>query len=247
MTVCRIFLLMKIWGKIRNKQLFSSETVSDAVTPIIGSLLMLIVLVALAGVAAISFSNIANEGKSTQPLMARILVESCEGGLSPNNYDEDEKEDKKRARFQENKIVLVHEGGDSLPLDSISIKIFGYGNSYRPVFGQDFLTGNISLLYLDLSPRGKNNKYYADKNKATLEDNSWNVGERLVLCGQDSAEGATKSSVKVSVDGDSDTSDNYGFKAGSEITLKVIDTESGAPDAVFFHKKGPCALGMMSL
>jgi hypothetical protein len=33
------------------------------------------------------------------------------------------------------------------------------------------------------------------------------------------------SSVKVSVNGIDNTSDNYGFKAGSEITLKVIDTE----------------------
>lgn len=226
MTVYRISLLMKTWGKIRAKEFFSLKSPSEAVTPIIGSLLMLIVLVALAGVVAISFSNIANEGKSTQPLMAKISLESCEGGLSPNNYDEDEKEDKKRARFQENKIVLVHEGGDSLPLDSISIKIFGYGNSYRPVFGQDFLTGNTSLLYLDLSSQGKNDTCYDLNNKATLEDGSWNVGEKLVLCGQDSEIGATKSSVKVSVDGDSNTSDNYGFKAGSEITLKIIDTKS---------------------
>jgi archaeal type IV pilus assembly protein PilA len=30
----------------------------------------------------------------------------------------------------------------------------------------------------------------------------------------------------VSVNGESNTSDNYGFKAGSEITLKVIDIKS---------------------
>lgn len=224
MTVCCISLLMKAWGKIRAKYFFSLESVSEAVTPIIGSLLMLMILAALAGVAAISFSNIANEGKSTQPLMAKISLESCEGGLSPNNYIQ--QEDKKRARFQKNSIVLVHKGGDSLPLDSISIRISGYGNSYRPVFGQGFLTGNISLLYLDLSSQGKNYTCYDLNNKATLEDGSWNVGERLVLCGQDSAIGSTKSSVKVSVDGNSDTSDNYGFKVGSEVILKVIDTKS---------------------
>jgi hypothetical protein len=31
----------------------------------------------------------------------------------------------------------------------------------------------------------------------------------------------------VGVNGDYNTSDNYGFKAGSEITLKVIDVKSG--------------------
>ena len=34
------------------------------------------------------------------------------------------------------------------------------------------------------------------------------------------------SSVKVTVNGNSNTSDNYGFKANSEITLRVIDTKS---------------------
>lgn len=213
---------MKTWGKIRAKELFSSETASDAVTPIIGSLLMLIVLVALAGMAAISFSNIANEGKSTQPLMAKISLESCEGGL-PNVGNSE------KAAFENNKIMLINEGGNPLPLDAISIKISGYGKSYRPAFEpgtKGYLTGNISLLYLDLSSQGKNDTCYDLNNKATLEDGSWNVGERLVLCGQDSAIGATKSSVKVSVDGDSDTSDNYGFKVGSEIILRVIDTKS---------------------
>lgn len=222
MTVCRISLLMKTWGKIRNKQFFSSETGSDAVTPIIGSLLMLTVLVALASVAAISFSNIADEGKNTQPLMAKISLESCEGGL-PNAGNG------QGATFENNKIMLINEGGNPLPLDAISIKISGYGKSYRPAIEpgtKGYITGNISLLYLDLSSKGKNSTCYDLNNKATLEDDSWNVGERLVLCGQDSAIGATKSSVKVSVDGDSDTSDNYGFKVGSEIILRVIDTKS---------------------
>lgn len=217
---------MKAWGKIQAKHLFSFRSTSEAVTPIIGSLLMLLILVVLASIIAISFSNIAEEGKSSQPLMAKISLESCEGGLSLNNHDEKEKADKKRASFQKNRIVLVHEGGNSLSLDSISIRISGYGNSYRPALGQGFLTGSISLLYLDLSPHGKNPAYYPVNNKATLEDGLWNVGEKLVLCGQDSAVGTTKSSVKVSVDGDNNTSDNYGFKVGSEITLKVIDVKS---------------------
>lgn len=187
---------------------------------------MLLILVVLASIIAISFSNIVEESKSSQPLMAKISLESCEGGLSSNNYDEKEKADKKRASFRKNRIVLVHEGGNSLSLDSISIRISGYGNSYRPALGQGFLTGNISLLYLDLSSQGKNPTYYVVNNKAILEDDLWNVGERLVLCGKDSAEGTAKSSVKVSVDGDSHTSDNYGFKVGSEVILKVIDTKS---------------------
>lgn len=213
---------MKAWEKIRNKYFFLFESALEAVTPIIGSVIMLLVLVVLAGVAAISFFNIAGEGASTQPLAAKISLESCEGGLPNAGTGQN-------AAFENNMIVLTHEGGNPLPLDTISIKISGYGKSYRPAFEPGttgFLTGNISLLYLDLSPQGKNSTCYGVNNKDILEGGSWNVGERLVLCGQDSAIGTTKSSVKVTVDGDSDTSDNYGFKVGSEIILKVIDTKS---------------------
>ncbi|WP_292388019.1 type IV pilin [Methanosarcina sp. UBA5] len=187
-----------------------------------GSLLMLMVLVALAGVVAINFYNIAGDGASTHPLMAKISLESCEGGLfndGPQN---------KRATLENNTIVLLHEGGSSLPVDAISIKISGYGNSYHGIADGNGtkIVGNAEIFYENLSLTGKNPTYYLVNNKATLEDGSWNVGERLVLCGKDSAVGATKSSVKVSVDGDSDTSDNYGFKVGSEIIIKVVDTKS---------------------
>lgn len=222
MTVCRIFLLMKVWGKVRTEYYFSFKSTSEAVAPITGSLLMLSILVILASTVAVTLYNTAGESENAQSLMAKISLESCEGGL-PNAVTG------QNASFENNKIVLIHEGGRPLPLDTISIKIFGYGKSYRPAIEpgtKGFLTGNISLLYLDLSVHGKNSTCYSVNNKATLEDSLWSVGEKFVLCGQDSAIGTTKSSVKVSVDGDSDTSDNYGFKVGSEIILKVIDTKS---------------------
>lgn len=211
---------MKIWVKIKYKHLFSSGSALEAVVPVIGSLLMLLILILLAGTAAVSLYNSAGESISPQPLVAKISLESCEGGLYGVGPMAE------RARCEQNRIVLMHEGGDSLPLDSVSIRISGYGNSYRPVFGQGTLKGNLSVFYMDLSPAGKNSTCYVDNNKGTLEDSSWDVGERFMLCGQDSAVGKVKSSVKVSVDGEDNTSDNYGFKAGSEIILKVIDTKS---------------------
>src|SRR5512143_2291528 len=111
---------MKPWVKIRYKDLFSSESAPEAITPVLGSLLMLMILVVLAGTAAVSLYNSA--GASSQPLMAKISLESCEGGLF-NNGPKDE-----RATLENNTIVLVHEGGNSLPIDSVSIKISGYGN-----------------------------------------------------------------------------------------------------------------------
>lgn len=210
---------MKAWGKIQAKHFFSFRLTSEAVTPIIGSLLMLLILVVLASIIAISFSNIAEEGKSSQPLMAKISLESCEGGLSISGLDSEQ------ASFEKNKIVLVHEGGSPLPLDAISIKISGDGNCFQGVFGAgDQITGDVKVIYQNLSSKGKNSKYKS-QNKEVLKDNFWSVGEKLVLHGDDSAVSSIESSVKAGVNGDYNTSDNYGFKVGSEVTLKVIDTK----------------------
>lgn len=212
---------MKVWGKIRAKYFFSFKSTSEAVTLIISSLLMLMVLVALAGMVGINFFNIPGEGESTQPLMAKISLESCEGGLFNDGPEND------RATLENNTIVLLHEGGSSLPVDTVSIKISGYGNSYQGIADGNGtkIVGNAEVFYQNLSPTGKNPKY-EPQNKEVLKDNLWSVGEKLVLNGKDSPEGSIVSSVKVSVNGNSDTSDNYGFKVGSEIILKVIDTKS---------------------
>jgi len=212
---------MKAWGKVWYKYLFSSESASEAISPIVGSLLMLLILVILASTVAVTFYNIAGEGASSQPLMAKISLESCEGGLF-NNGPEDE-----RASLKNNTIVLMHEGGSSLPLDGVSIKISGYGNSYQGIADGNGtkIVGNTEVFYQNLNPTGKNPKYQS-QNKEVLKDNFWSAGEKLILNGKDSPEGPIISSVKVSVDRESDTSDNYGFKVGSEIILKVIDTKS---------------------
>jgi archaeal type IV pilus assembly protein PilA len=211
---------MKAWGELRSKRLVPFKTTSEAVTPIIGSLFMLLVLIVLAGITAVSLFNIAGEGASSQPLMAKISLELCEGGLF-NNGPVNE-----RATLGNNTIALVHEGGSSLPLDTVSIKVSGYGNSYHGIADGNGtkIVGDTEVFYQDLSPKDKNEKY-ENRNKAILEDGFWGVGEKLILCGNDSSTSIV-SSVKVSVNGDSDTSDNYGLKAGSEITLKVIDIKS---------------------
>ena len=114
--------------------------------------------------------------------MAKISLESCEGGLF-NNGPKDE-----RATLENNTIVLVHEGGSSLPLDTISIKISGYGNSYQGIADGNGtkIVGNTEVFYQDLSPKEKNDKY-EDRNKALLKDGFWGVGEKLILCGNDSS------------------------------------------------------------
>jgi flagellin-like protein len=210
---------MKAWGNIRHKLFYFLRSAPEGFSPVVGSLLLLLITFLLVG-AVISSLNLSGSRANLQPPVANIDLESCEGGLynvGPVS---------KWVTFKENQIVLMHEGGDSLSLDSISIRITGYGNSFQGNISNGTgkrIEGDIEILYVDLSSKGKNPLYYPVNNNATLGDNSWDVGERLVLCGQDSAVGTLKSSVKVSVGGNANTYDNYGFKQGTEITLKIID------------------------
>ena len=204
--------------KIRSKSFLSLKSASKAYTPVIGSILLLLITLALAGIVVCTAFNLSGGEAGLQPQMSRITLESCKGGLYGTGSED--------VAFDKNKIVFVHEGGSSLPLDSTSIRISGYGNSYRgiPGHGGTHVTGNLSVSYLNLSTAGKN-PAYETLNRAVLKDGLWSAGEKLVLCGQDSSVSRIDSSVKVNVNGVGNTSDNYGFKAGSEINLKVIDSE----------------------
>jgi len=205
----------------------------EALTPVIGSLMLLLITLALAGTIAAVF-NLSDDEAVFQTSMAKITLESCEGGLYVFGPEAE------RARLEENQIVLLHEGGSPLLLDTVSINIFGYGNSYHGLPGHEgkILKGNISIFYHDLSSRGKNPKYLA-RNGAVLENGLWEAGEKLILYGNDSSVGSIDSSVKVSVDGVNNTSDNYGFQTGSKIALKVIDREGkcvlSEQEAVVMH------------
>ncbi len=208
---------MKVWGNIRHKLSYFLKSVPDGLSPVVGSLFLLLITFALVGAVASSIN--LSEGRNIQPLVAKITLESCEGGLYGTGPVS------KWVTFKENQIVLIHEGGDSLPLDSISIRISGYGNSFQGNISNGTgkrIEGDVEVLYLDLSQKGKNKEYTA-RNRAMLEDGSWDVGEKLILCGSDSNIGTVYSSVKVSVGGVEETKDNYGFKAGTEINLKIID------------------------
>jgi len=211
---------MRALGSLRHKFRYFFKSATEGLSPVVGSLLSLLIVFVLVGAVASSINLFVDKTNFQQP-MARIALESCEGGIygvgPVSNW----------ARFEENQIILMHEGGDSLPVDSISIRIFGYGNSFKGNISNGSgkrIEGDVEVLYQDLSQKGKN-KEYMTRNGAVLEDGSWDVGEKLILCGRDSASGATYSSVKVSVGGVEETKDNCGFKAGSEITLMVIDRE----------------------
>lgn len=208
--------MRKIW----DRSFLSLKSALEAYTPIISSILLLLITFALVGIIVSSVFNFSGGKAGFQPQMAKITLESCKGGLFNSGPEAEQ------ATLEKNRIVLVHEGGSSLPLNSTSIRIAGYGNSYRGIPGNGgvLAIGNLSISYLNIGKTGKNPEYEV-RNRAVLKDGFWSAGEKLMLCGQDSPVSSIDSNVKVSVDGFGNTSDNYGFKVGSEINLKVIDSE----------------------
>ena len=185
-----------------------------AVSSVFGVALLLALTVLM--VSTIALSVFAFEPPEPAP-KARIIAEVAKGGLPPS------------VTFASNIIKLRHKGGESLDLKRTKIIIYGTGRSYRPVFGDGYVpphpnTGNVQVIYLNLTRFGKIPDYKST-NSRLLQDGLWSAGESLQLSGKDSINSRhDMSSVWVVVDGDGETSNNYGFKPGEKISVIVIDT-----------------------
>ncbi|WP_440953205.1 type IV pilin N-terminal domain-containing protein [Methanococcoides sp. FTZ1] len=184
-----------------------------AVAPIIGALLLVLLTVVLGGLvaAAVMGDGVFGSISSSTP-MAVIDVKDAVGGV-PN-----------AVQYKENYLILEHKGGDPLDLDSTFIVLSGDGSSYVGKVGSGGFKvyGQVIAKYFDLTPDGTCATYRS--NNPSIEDGVWSAGEVLVLNGDDSINGTDASTVRVSVGGYSDTSNNYGFREGAEVTVKVFDS-----------------------
>lgn len=182
----------------------------QGVSPVIGTLLMLVITMLLIGVTAVSLAGVPNPLK--KGLTADLELELIEGGI-PNEV-----------RYKENLITLAHKGGDPLPLENIKIVIAGQGSSYTGVVahGGRIVNGDVQVTYLDLCSAGKET-YYAKRNPC-IEDGYWSAGEVIVLNGNDGL--GHNSTVIVHVGSITNTSNNFGLKKGTEIVVKIIESPS---------------------
>ncbi|WP_052402917.1 type IV pilin N-terminal domain-containing protein [Methanococcoides methylutens] len=184
-----------------------------AVAPIIGALLLVMLTVLLGGVvaAAVIGDGIFGSISSSTP-MAMIEVKDAVGGV-PNSV-----------QYKENYVILEHKGGDPLDLDSTFVVLSGDGSSYVGKVGHGGFKvyGQVTAKYYDLTPSGTCATYKS--NNPCIDDGLWSAGEFLVLNGDDSINGTDASTVRVSVGGYSDTSNNYGFRQGTLMTVKVFDS-----------------------
>jgi FlaG/FlaF family flagellin (archaellin) len=203
------------------------STNNTAISPVIGIILLILLTVLLAGITISSVYG-KDYSSSLQPApMAVIEVESVVGGV-PYKF-----------QFAENFIVLVHKGGAPLQADSTMIIVNGQGCSPTGVIGQGGSNkfGDILIVYDGLAYHGKNSQY-ASRNQ-NISDGVWSPGEIVVLNGKDSPIGNAFSSVHVTIKGMDNTSDNYGLKENSVITIKVFDRDSNKIIAEAKHKVTP--------
>jgi FlaG/FlaF family flagellin (archaellin) len=199
---------------------------NTALSPVIGIILLILLTVLLVG---ITVSAVYGKDYSTslKPApMAVIEIESVVGGVP-------------KVHFEENFIVLVHKGGSPLQADSTIIIVNGQGCSPTGVIGQGGSNkfGDILTVYDGLVYHGKNSQY-ASRNQ-NISDGVWSPGETVVLNGRDSPTGNAFSSVHVTIKGMTNTSDNYGLKQNSVITIKVFDRDSNKIIAEAKHKVTP--------
>jgi len=199
------------------------KTDENAVAPVIGAVLIILLTIMLAGVTvATLYSSDAVQrldNAFAETPRAVIEIEGIEGGL-PNDV-----------RYDENNIRLNHRNGDSLALDSTFLVISGNGSSYIGVVPTGWIVeyGDVVVKYVDLTPIGKAGKYYnkyTDRNPI-IDDGLWSTGEQLILNGYDGDNTSADLSVFVTVNGLSNTANHYGFKAGSTVTVKIFDKRSG--------------------
>ncbi len=190
----------------------------EAVSPVIGVVLMVGLTVVM--ISAIAVSVLAFTLPENAP-QAKIVARETEGGLASAG-----------TAFKNNTIQLAHKGGNSLDVKNTKIIITGIGQSHTPcpnpcpyVPAASPYIGNIRITYFNLTKHGKDSIYYNTHNKLILQDGFWTAGENLLLSGEDSKSGNDdESSVWVSVDGDGNTSNNYGFKVREKIYITVMDT-----------------------
>ena len=189
----------------------------NAVAPIFGAVLMVFLtfVLAVATVAAVYNDDVVERisNSLTKTPAAVIEIEGIVGGIQsePNTI-----------KFIQNYIILMHKGGDSLDTSSTNIILSGHGSGYVGVFGSGHLEyGDIAVRYTNLVYSGKHSKY--ESTNPALDDGLWSTGEHLTLWGEDSINGTDASTVFVTVNGISNTSNNYGFKSGSTVTIKLFD------------------------
>lgn len=182
----------------------------EAVSPVIGTTLMVGMTVAMVAAVAIAVSGFALPDSAPQ---AKIVIVEAKGDLNKQLF--------------KNFLVLKHKGGDALVKNNTEIILRGTGYAYAE--GNDpypLPAQGIRVTYKDLT--GKN--YYHDgsdfTSKEIVSGNSWDAGEQIEIYGRDGINIGT-------IFNQGNTVDNkWKLQAGSTVLVTIIDTTTNQVIAV---------------
>lgn len=186
----------------------------DGTSPVIGIVLMVVLTILLAGITVSAvYSDDMFVSMKNCPITSVETVYVVGGLPGYPGY----------VQYADNSISLRHMGGDPLSAQSTRIVLSGKGSAYEGVVPHGTLhSGDILISYDDLGFDGKDSDY--SSSNQVLSDGVWSVGEELILNGQDGI--GSGSTVSVSINAITNTSNNYGLKENDLITIKIFDKET---------------------
>lgn len=201
----------------------------EGVSPLFGVVLLVGLMLTMLLAFAVLTSVFAVRLPESAP-QASIVVEGAKGGLLNDTPQVD---------FNENWITLYNRMGYPLNISRTKIQIKGYGETQDNSGIRGNVKGNIIVEYTNLKYDGKleakpqqNKGDYSDEyhgyayHNPDLSDGYWNAGEKLILNGEDSKNPGASSTVKVYMEGISNTDNNWRFNKSGQITITVIDIQT---------------------
>lgn len=165
----------------------------DAVSPVIGVVLMVGLTVVM--ISAVAVSVFAFSVPESAP-QARIVVD-IKGGMPP-------------VVLNDNIIILRHKGGDTLHENTTKIIVKGRGHAYKGTQPPNPPVQEITVTYPNLK-----GSHFDDNDPSTQEEivigDTWSSGELVTLRGRDGQDPSNSCEQK------------YWFEAGSTVSITIID------------------------
>lgn len=174
----------------------------DAVSPIIGVVLMVGLTVVMVSAVAVSIFAFSIPFKNAPH--ARIVVVEARGDIG-------------NEPLHHNVLMLKHKGGDTLQENYTKIIITGKGYSYTGTDPKLSNARNVRVIYEDLT--GENDIFGAE-DEEIVKGTSWEAGQQIELYGRDG------NIDKNTVDG------KWKLQSGSDVVITVIDIPTNQVIAV---------------
>ncbi len=177
----------------------------DAVSPIIGIILLLGLTVIMVSIVAVSVFAFTLPESAPH---AKIVVVEAKGDIGDK-------------ALKNNFITLKHKGGDALSENDTKIIITGKGYAYTGTDPQLSSAQDMRATYEDL-----NGDNYVESYDELIEGTSWDAGETITLYGSDGRD------LDFFGDRHNTVDSKWKLKAGSTVSITIIDTNTNEVIAV---------------